>query len=384
MTPHPHAITDPRADATSPAAAVVARGTCYALFAHDVGMGIDLAEADRLITARKQREAIKYTRRAPHTAINQPAPLRVPQSFESIIVGPFQTDAAVDAVLYDFGAISITFSIPLATPLPRLELLSDALYENPDLTSASRRIVERLIADIHPAINRPTPLDVAEDYAIYQVDELEGVSDLVAFLSRETPQIARILRSARNPLSPEEVADALACRISYEPADATIIDWNAAWLLGRDTEDVRTVLEFANVELLEMRFLDRQLDAALDQSYRLLSRRHWPGFGLFGSVVGDLRRIGRLQVDSALLFEGVTNALKLVGDQYLARVYRLASQRFHLAEWDSGIIRKLETLESIYSKISDRQINLRMEVLEWIIIFLIALELILPFARTHR
>src|SRR5262249_53093784 len=153
-----------------------------------------------------------------------------------------------------FGAISVTFSIPLAAPLARLELLSDALYENPDLTAASRRIVDRLITDIGPAINRPTPLDVAEDYAIYHTDELEGVSDLVAFLSRETPQIARLLRSARTPPSPEEVADALACRISYEPADATIIDWNAAWLLGRDTEDVRTVLEFANVELLEMRF----------------------------------------------------------------------------------------------------------------------------------
>ena len=39
-----------------------------------------------------------------------------------------------------------------------------------------------------------------------------------------------------------------------------------------------------------------------------------------------------MQVESAVLFEGVNNALKLLGDQYLARVYRLASQRFHLEE----------------------------------------------------
>jgi hypothetical protein len=40
-------------------------------------------------------------------------------------------------------------------------------------------------------------------------------------------------------------------------------------------------------------------------------------------------------------------------DQYLARVYRLASQRCHLADWDASIMRKLYTMESIYEKIAD-------------------------------
>ena len=66
-------------------------------------------------------------------------------------------------------------------------------------------------------------------------------------------------------------------------------------------------------------------------------------------------------------------------DQYLARVYRLASQRFHLAEWDTSILRKLHTLESIYTKIADRATNRRMETLEWIIIVLIAFSILLPF-----
>ena len=86
-----------------------------------------------------------------------------------------------------------------------------------------------------------------------------------------------------------------------------------------------------------------------------------------------------MQVDSAILFEGVNNALKLLGDQYLSRVYRVVSQRFHLAEWDAGILRKLNTLESIYDKLSDQTTNRRMELLEWIIIVLIALSMALPF-----
>ena len=77
--------------------------------------------------------------------------------------------------------------------------------------------------------------------------------------------------------------------------------------------------------------------------------------------------------------QNATGALKLVGDQYLARVYRLASQRFHLERWDAGILRKLETLNSIYGKMSDQAATRRMEVLEWIIIILIAVSIAVMF-----
>lgn len=73
----------------------------------------------------------------------------------------------------------------------------------------------------------------------------------------------------------------------------------------------------------------------------------------------------------------MTNALKLVGEQYLARVYSLASKRFHLASWDASISRKLATLDGIYGKFTNRAATRRMEVLEWIIIALILLETLL-------
>lgn len=195
--------------------------------------------------------------------------------------------------------------------------------------------------------------------------------------SNET-HLAQILRAERTPLSEQEVADAVACRISFGQADAAVIDWHSAVLFGKEMDDVRAVLEFANVELLEMRMLDEQLDRALDEGYEALSRK--PRLlSLPGSHEKDLRHIAQLQVDSALIFERVTNTLKLLGDQYLARVYRLVSQRFHLEAWDASILRKLQTLESIYGKMSDRAGTRRMEVLEWIIIILITLSIALPF-----
>jgi hypothetical protein len=134
------------------------------------------------------------------------------------------------------------------------------------------------------------------------------------------------------------------------------------------------------VELLELRWLDDQLDRVLDHSYDTLARRGGEGrwrrsFPLIPDR--EVRRIAQLQMDSALLFEGVSNALKLIGDQYLARLYRLAAQRLHLPEWDATILRKLQTAESIYQKLTDQATTRRLEVLEWIIIVLIALSTVM-------
>src|SRR6266705_3178412 len=41
---------------------------------------------------------------------------------------------------------------------------------------------------------------------------------------------------------------------------------------------------------------------------------------------------------------------------------RVAARRFHLAEWDGSIMRKLDTLEIIYGKLSDQVTSRRMEM----------------------
>jgi hypothetical protein len=172
------------------------------------------------------------------------------------------------------------------------------------------------------------------------------------------------------------VEAAIGSRLSFGPDDATFIADDVALVCDPDAGDVRAVLEFANTQLLEMRHLDRQLDTALDGAYETLSRRR----RRFGARDHDLGALGELQLDSALLFEQVTNALKLVGEQYLARVYALASRRFHLSEWDASISRKLQTIDGIYAKLSDRAAARRMELLEWVIIVLIAFEIVLSLA----
>ncbi|MGQ0809860.1 MAG: hypothetical protein ACT4OO_01360 [Nitrospiraceae bacterium] len=360
----------------------VDKGACYALFAYEIGWSVNLDEAERRITASRGRSRIKHKRRAPPYFDYHPAPLRVTGETQSLAIGRYRTNPGADLLLYDFGAVTVTYSIPLEGEFSQLLVLSQDLYENEMLLADSRHRVEDLVAAIEGTIERPHVARSVEDYAMFQLEgstpsyEAHEGEALLAALSQD---IARLLRSENHRLSEQEVRDATGHRISFGTDDVMIIDWNAALMFGRDMDDALAVLEFANVELLEMRFLDEQLDQALDQAYDALTKRRWGWLALPGTVRADLQQIAGLQVDSAILFERVTNTLKLFGDQYLARVHRLASQRFHLESWDSSITRKLQTLESIYDKMTDRATTRRTEVLEWIIIILIAASIAVSF-----
>jgi hypothetical protein len=358
-------------------AVTVTKGTCYAMFAYDIGTSINLEDADRYITAGTERGRLRHRARAPQYFEYRPAPLRLMQEGGSLTVGFYSSSPTVEVMVYDFGAVTITYRFALDGPFDHLLELSESLYEHERLLAESRSRVEQLVQAIHPAIERSKIAAEVEDYLIFAVESVSRAQDSPIWTGREE-QLASILRGERTPLSEQEIRDALSCNISFGIEDIAFIDWHAAVLFGKETDDVRAVLEFANVELLEMRMLDEQLDQALDQAYEAISRKSRL-LQLPGSYDKDTTHIAQLQVDGALLFERVTNTLKLLGDQYLARVYRLVSQRFHLEAWDASILRKLETLDSIYGKMSDRAGVRRMELLEWIIIVLIAISIAVSF-----
>lgn len=353
-------------------------GTGHALFAFDVGQSIDLARAERALAQLRRRERIGRKRRAPAWAENVEAPLLLTQSAPIIDLGPCKTDPQVELVLYDFGAVAVTYAIPLDARLEDLAETSALLDNNPSLEGDARLRVEQLIKNLGGAVEKPNVAPVPEDYAVFEIRLPPGVAPNSLWQEHATA-VARILRGERGALSEQEVADALLHRVSYGPQDVALVDWCATVLVGDDVSEERWVLEYANVELLEMRNLDRQLDLNLNRAYEILTRRprFWGRAG--GAFAGDLRGIAQLQADNAMLYEGANNAFKLLGDQYLARLYRVVSERFHLTEWDTTIERKLHTLESIHSKLADRAASARMEMLEWIIILLIAVSIAAMF-----
>src|SRR5206468_4636252 len=136
-------------------------------------------------------------------------------------------------------------------------------------------------------------------------------------------------------------------------------------------------VEFANLQLLEFRHIDDRLDkrlAAASETMEPWTRSVLPFWRIQGR---PLRALGELKVEANGLFERAGNALKLVGDPYLARVYRLLAARFHLETWQRSIERSLHVAEDVYRVMADQAAAFRGELLEILVVVLIMLELVL-------
>jgi hypothetical protein len=356
------------------------RGTCHVYQALDLGFAIDLARAEQVLAADQIQQNFKKPRRAPEAYQLQRHSARVSQSGFPVEVGQHRTEGPVEIVIWEFGAATINYQIPIDGELSSLVGLSDLLWDNADLAGDARRRAEQLLNAIRPAVDKPLLGERIEDYVVFVLRLADGkpVSELYTTHAATT---ASILRAEPGPLSEQEISDALSMHCAYVRDEVVLIDWFAALLVGDDMEDERLVLELTIAELLELRNLDEQLDRGVDEAYTVLTRkRSW--VASFSTRAADLGQVSQLQADAAVLFEGVDNALKLLGDQYLARLYRLASERFHLPQWDTAIERKLKVLDGIYEKLSTRAASRRFELLEIVIIVLIAVSSLVPFLPT--
>jgi hypothetical protein len=354
----------------------------HPIFVFEVALAIDLDAAERSL-AGAERQTFRHRGRATTFFQYRPAPLRVSQEGADLTHGEWKNEARVDLVLYDFGAASVAYEFNVPGGLAEVRTASMALRRSEKLRTDARQRVEALLRSIADAAQKPRIADYTEDYTIIGIKEPLEAPTAQQFCDANVERIAQILRPDAGGLSEEEIDAATGIRISFGPRDVTIVDWDAAFVVDPEPEDVRAVLEFANVQLLEMRWLDLQLDQAIERSYSLLApARGWRRFMARG-VTGDLRRVAELQLESAVLLERVTNALKVFGEEYLARIYKLAAQRFQLNEMDTAISQKLATIESIYQKLNDRATTIRMEMLEWVVIILIALEIVLGLMGGH-
>lgn len=358
----------------------IGRGACHAIFAFEVGQAVDLDACERLFR-RTERQTVRGHRRSPQHFAYRPAPLRVPDPVPATIAE--LGEARIEAVLYDFGAAVVAYAVPLTGPLDGLVRVSCRLQGDGALLADARRRVEALITSLGGAVTRARVAESVEDYLVFLIETFAQPVPPSRLWTDLAPVVARTLRAEAAALSSDETAEAVSARLSFAEGDVTIVDWDAAVVYDPDPEETRALLEFANVQLLELRHLDQALDTALDRAYDAMARGQRGLLASLRSSDRAFRELAELQVESAVLFERVTNAIKLVGDQFLGRLYGLVSRRFHFADWDRAITRKLETIDGIYGKLTDRATSRRLEVLEWIVILLIALSIVLGLLQGH-
>ncbi len=105
---------------------------------------------------------------------------------------------------------------------------------------------------------------------MFQLPPGEPLPSPDELLAKHANWIAALTRLECEPLSDEEMAQALAAHLSYSPNDLFLPDWSAALLIDRDCDETLQVIEFANLQLLEYRFLDDLLDDRLAEAHRFI------------------------------------------------------------------------------------------------------------------
>jgi hypothetical protein len=250
------------------------------------------------------------------------------------------------------------------------------------LVEVARAAAAPIFERIKPAVKSAAWSALGEEYIVFQLtpDPNGGVD--AASLVADAPQwLAGLLRLDDSRLSPDEVAEALRLRIAYSPNDVVLVEWAAAVVVDTDCEDTLRTMEFANVQLLELRYLDQCVDVALESAYDQVHPLAASWLPFWRWQTKPLRVLGDMRISTVVLFERTGNALKLVGDQYLARLYRLLAARFRLDEWSESIRKSLDATEGVFETLAEQSATFRIELLEIIIVVLILFEIVMAFAK---
>ena len=356
----------------------------YRLF--DVGYAIDLSRALELLAASAPERVRPVRGEAQALQIRNP-PVSVLLGTEAILVHGRPHAIELSARIFDFGVVSLRGRVSMPDGLRWSEYtrFGVAVDKHEVIPSIIEPHLHALFDRITPAIERPKVADVREEYTVFRVSRAEHADGTpVRAEAIGTLDVVPLLLGESRPLSAEARRELLPHRFSYYEDDIAILTWESALIVepGEHDTDLQYLLEFANAQLLELRYYDAILDGELPQMYDAIAaaRQKWSIFPgrRFAAL---LSRLHAVVGDTTELVEHVENALKVTDDVYLARVYSAALEIFRGRAWRSGIDRKLAILRETYAMLNDEAQADRSETLEIAIVVLIVAEIVLALIR---
>ncbi len=361
----------------------VATGAILAYRLFDVAYAIDLPKAEQIWarTVRTGSSRGRLTTTPPKAVAFGVPPVALGLGPITLTLPDIQVQATVTARLYDFGVVSIALRLPV-TDMPwaefshRLNAVDEAVAQAP-VPRLWTTLLDQVRQGIGQALIRPTPETLDEDFLIGVVNSFD--EPITAGTLTDRLDLVPLLSGEHRPLSEGATRDLLGHRYSYYADDLVALTWDRAFIYEpRGDTDVIDVLEVANAQLLEMRYYDELLDAELPRMYDLVeaTRHHWrlPGARRFADLA---RHLYTMVAEVTELTEKVDNALQVTEDVYLARIYTAALDLYRVPNVSAAVDRKLSIIRDTYTALYDEAHASRSEVLEIMILLMIAVEIVL-------
>lgn len=276
----------------------------------------------------------------------------------------------------EYGVLSLIYQIHLApgTSWDALLALAADLEEGSEIDQLALQHSQTISERLKVALKTPTTWPVFEDYIIYFIEKFsDGIS---AKNLLEKGDVPALLLSEDDTVIAKKTRESVTEHIyQYGETDMAIVEWNSALVVEPNgVRDVPDIIEFALTHLLEMRFYDDLLDSRLSKLYDDIEKsKNSVLRAPFAQVYQDA---SSRYIEFSEFIERVENSLKVVGDFYLATVYRAATRKFRLADWQQNITRKMNLLAQVSSLLQGEVNMRRSHWLEITIILLIAFEIV--------
>lgn len=283
----------------------------------------------------------------------------------------------VNAKIYNFGAVSLTYKVPFKSTL---EALREKLNEIDDrFQRQSISDVDALFKQIKTYTTKVNFFQTQSTYLIIQVDPTDESIDSTILKERYGSVIASALRFETEMLSEYQKNEIIESATGYFRGDFIIIDTEAAFIYDAEFDEIRDLFEYANIQHLELRYFDRVLDHQLnliyeDTLHKIPLKSYLPFIGTLSTSQVD--ELGKLKVDISVVAERLENGIKLGGNPYFAELYALLDDRLDLTNWKETIEKKLEIVTDIRSVLQNKIDSIREDLLTSLIIVLIVIELL--------
>ena len=293
-------------------------------------------------------------------------------------------DVKLAATLYHHGAMSISMRVPIPTgaTFESLIPLADALYDGVPLDRLAMEEVERLRKLLASSFEDGHLWQQNEGYTVVFVRAFEGDPRPRAQTVLVEPCLSRLLLGEKTEaeLSDTEEREVLGPHFSYTPYDLAIVEWNAAFVYEPSgSRDIPDLLEIANAQLLELRYYDEVLDGELQRLYDVVGDKR--GSLVVSPYRAALRNQMQTLIELSEFLERVENALKIVGDVYLARVYEAGLKQLRITRWTEQVSRKHRLLMQTYQLLKGEIDQGRSLTLETMVVLLILFEIAMALFR---
>ncbi len=284
----------------------------------------------------------------------------------------------VIAKTYDFGVASVAFEIDIqGLHLQALEEMASVLDSDRSFDELALRYIQELLNTFADAVEEPEiKEEFVEDYTVFLVTSFEQPLTAEELLARY--DLSRLLLSEKRQLSNYTREETLRNRYSYYPDDLVVLHFDSAFILEPSgSTDIADILEFANAQLLELRYYDAMIDREMQWIYDELTRRAGVSIFKLRQYETLARKITETVTDLTEVTSRVNNALKVTEDVYYARVYRTAMSLMRTRDWEDSIKEKLQLVTNTYRMLYEEISTKREQLIELGIFLLIVIEILL-------